>query len=321
MKAIRFHTHGAPTVLTVEALPDPVPGDSEALVRIEAASINPSDVKNVAGAMHQTTLPRTPGRDYAGSVASGPDGWQGAEVWGSGDRGFTEDGTHAQYVVVPVASLQRKPARLSFDEAACVGVNYLAAWRGLTGAARLQAGETLLIIGASGGVGSAAAQIGRQLGARVMGVDRVAPPEGSAILTAAERLIIGATDVQAAVLEATGGRGAQVVFDAVGGVMFRTALACLARQGRLVEISTTGAREVSFDLADFYHNESRLFGVDTLQMDLAAAGRVLEQLRPGFEAGDYRPAPIAQTFALDEAVEAYQAVSKQSGRVVLRPWA
>ncbi len=321
MKAIRFHAPGAPGVLSVEHLPDPIPNDGEALVRIEAASINPSDVKNVAGAMQQTTLPRTPGRDYAGIVASGPDAWRGAEVWGSGNRGFTEDGTHAQYMLVPVASLQRKPARLSFEEAACVGVNYLAAWRGLRDAARLQGSETLLIIGASGGVGSAAAQIGRRLGARVLGVDRVAPPEGSAILTAADRLIIGATDVEAAVLEVTGGERAQVVFDAVGGVMFRTALACLARQGRLVEISATGAREVSFDLAEFYHNESRLFGVDTLKMDLAEAGSVLEQLRPGFEAGCYRPAPIAQVFPLDDAMEAYQAVSKQSGRVVLRPWA
>jgi NADPH2:quinone reductase len=112
------------------------------------------------------------------------------------------------------------------------------------------------------------------------------------------------------------------VFDAVGGVMFRAALACLAVRGRLIEISATGQREVSFDLADFYHNESRLFGVDTFKLDLAGAAEVLELLRPGFEAGDYRAAPISRIFPLQDAVAAYRAVAAgEHGRVVLRPQA
>ncbi|HEY0183721.1 MAG TPA: alcohol dehydrogenase catalytic domain-containing protein, partial [Rhodopila sp.] len=98
MKAVRMSRHGKPDVLTVEALADPVAGEDEALIRIEAASINPSDVKNVAGAMAQTTLPRTPGRDFAGVVEAGPAAWIGAEVWGTGgDTGFTRDGSHAEY--------------------------------------------------------------------------------------------------------------------------------------------------------------------------------------------------------------------------------
>ena len=97
-----------------------------------AASINPSDVKNVAGAMKQTTLPRIPGRDFAGVVSAGPAEWIGAEVWGTGgDVGFTRDGTHAELIAAPTASLRRKPATLSFDEAASVGVNYMAAWFGV----------------------------------------------------------------------------------------------------------------------------------------------------------------------------------------------
>ena len=166
MKAVKLTRFGAPDVLAVAAVADLAPGEDEARVRIEAASINPSDVKNVQGMMAQTSLPRTPGRDYAGVVEAGPEGWIGAAVWGTGgDTGFTRDGTHAQQIVVPVGSLQRKPARLDFDQAASVGVNFIAAWRGLVDGVDLRAGETVAIIGAGGGVGNAAVQIaGRRLG-------------------------------------------------------------------------------------------------------------------------------------------------------------
>ena len=145
----------------------------------------------------------------------------------------------------------------------------MAAWRGIE-AAGLKAGETVLLIGAGGGVGGAAAQIARRLGARVIGADGRAPRPDAPINAIAEKLIIGAEDLPAEVRSATGGTGADVVFDLVGGVMFRSALASRPR-GRLVEIASTGQREVSFDLVDFYHNESRLFGVDTLKRDLSAS--------------------------------------------------
>lgn len=152
MKAVRFAKHGKPSVLTIEDMPDPIPAADEAVVRIVAASINPSDVKNVAGAMEQTTLPRTPGRDFAGVVEAGPPNWIGAEVWGSGgDVGFTRDGTHAERLLVPVAALRRKPGTLDFAQAASVGVNFITAWKGLVQAAGLVGGETVLIIAASGG--------------------------------------------------------------------------------------------------------------------------------------------------------------------------
>jgi NADPH:quinone reductase-like Zn-dependent oxidoreductase len=321
VKATTFSRFGKPDVLAVVDLPDRVPGDADALVRVEAASINPSDVKNVAGAMSQTTLPRIPGRDFAGVVEAGPDGWIGAQVWGSGNAGFTTDGSHAQYIIVPVASLRRKPETLSFDQAASVGVNYLTAHRGLVESGALHSGETLAIIGAGGGVGSAVAQIARRMGARkIIGVDRFAPNPASPIARATDAFIAGESDTEAAVRDALGGRGADVVFDAVGGVMFRTALACLAPRGRLIEISVTGQREVTFDLADFYHNEGRIIGVDTLKLDLIAAGDILETLRPGFEAGDYRPPTIARLLPLAEVATAYQAVADgQPGRVVLQP--
>jgi NADPH:quinone reductase len=320
MRAIRFEAFGDPSVLKLEQVPIPAADESTAVVRVLAASINPSDVKNVAGAMKETSLPRIPGRDFAGVVQAGPAKWIGAEVWGTGgDTGFTRDGTHAELITVPVASLRRKPEALSFDQAASVGVNYMAAWGGIE-AAGLKVGEIVLLIGAGGGVGSAAAQIARRIGARVIGADRHAPHPDAPILAVAEKLIIGAEDLPAEIRAATGGKGADVVFDLVGGVMFRSALDSLALRGRLVEIAATGQREVSFDLVDFYRNESRLFGVNTLERDLTASAEVLDVLTLGFDAGDYHAAPIAQTFALDEAQEAYRKVAAgASGRIVLRP--
>lgn len=98
-------------------------------------------------------------------VEKGPAEWIGAAVWGTGgDMGFIRDDPHAELIAVPVASLRRKPENLSFDEAASVGVNYMAAWLGLK-VAGLEARETVLLVGAGGGVGGAAAQIARRLGA------------------------------------------------------------------------------------------------------------------------------------------------------------
>jgi NADPH:quinone reductase len=320
MRAIQFKAFGDPAVLEVVEVAAPAADERTALVRVMAASINPSDVKNVAGAMMQTTLPRIPGRDFSGVVEAGPFEWMGAEVWGTGgDTGFTRDGTHAELIAVPVASLRRKPDTLNFDQAASVGVNYMAAWCGIE-AASLKAGETMLLIGAGGGVGSAAAQIGRRLGACVIGADRHAPHPNAPIHAIAAKLIIGAEVLPAEVRAATGGKGADVVLDLVGGIMFRSAVNSLALRGRLVEIAATGQREVSFDLPDFYHNESQLFGVDTLKRDLTASAKVLDALTPGFVAGDYRAAPIAETCGLGEAQEAYRKVAAGSaGRIVLRP--
>jgi NADPH2:quinone reductase len=320
MRAIRFEAFGDPSVLKLAEVATPAVDGTMALVRVMAASINPSDVKNVAGAMKQTTLPRIPGRDFAGVVELGPAEWIGAAVWGTGgDIGFTRDGTHGELIAVPVASLRRKPDTLGFDQAASIGVNYMAAWYGLE-AAGLKAGETVLLIGAGGGVGGAAAQIARRRGARVIGADRQAPHPDAPIHGIAEKLILGAKNLPAEVRAATCSKGADVVFDLVGGIMFRNAVNCLALRGRLVEIAATGQREVSFDIADFYHNESRLYGVDTLKHDLTASAKVLEALTPGFVAGDYRAAPISETCGLGEAQEAYRKVMAGSaGRVVLRP--
>jgi NADPH2:quinone reductase len=321
MRALRFDRFGPPSELHLVEWPDPVADADTAVVRVAAASINPSDVKNVAGRMHQTTLPRVPGRDYSGVVVDGPAEWIGRDVWGTGgDVGFTRDGSHAEYLVVPRASLVEKPATLSYEEASAIGVTFLTAWCGLDYAG-LQSGETLVVIGSSGGVGGAAVQIAKRLGARVLGIDRSRPPvEAPAIQLADALLDANDPDLATALRAQTEGRGANVVFNAAGGPMFEIGLGLLAPRGRQIEITSPTARRASFDVVDFYHNESQLFGVDTLKRDLTASAEVLRKLKPDFDEGRYRAPRIAAALPLDSAQEGYERMARgERGRIVLKP--
>ncbi len=223
---------------------------------------------------------------------------------------------------VPVAALMRKPERLSFDEAATVGVNFVVAWYGLVEAAQLIAGETVAIFGVSGGVGGAVAQIARALGATVIGVDRRPPGADTPAEAAIEHFVAfdPAADVGGDIKQLTRGIGAQVVYDAVGGVTTAAALASLAHRGRLVVISAVGPRAVEIDLRDLYHNETRIFGTDSGKLGVVESARRLGQMAPYFESGQFRPLPIRASFSLHEATAAYQAVADHiAGRVVIHP--
>jgi NADPH:quinone reductase len=323
MRALRFGEFGVPGVLRIEDIADPLATTQEAVIRVEAASVNPSDVKNVAGGMEWTVLPRTPGRDFAGVVVSGPPEWEGAAVWGTGgDTGFTRDGSHAELMSVPVDALVRRPERLSSDEASTVGVNFVVAWYGAVETAQLVAGETIAVFGVSGGVGGAVAQIAHALGATVIGVDRRRPgPETAAAAVVDEFVAFDPTaDVGAEIKRLTGGTGVEVVYDAVGGVTTPAALAALAHRGRLVVISAVGTRAVEIDLLDLYHNETRVLGTDSTKLTVVDSARRLEKMAPYFESGEFRPLPITATYSLDDAPAAYQAVADHiAGRVVIRP--
>jgi NADPH:quinone reductase len=323
MRALRFNQFGGPTVLHLTDLPDPVGTAQEAVIRVHAASVNPSDVKNVAGSMEWTKLPRTPGRDFAGVVASGPPEWEGAAVWGTGgDVGFTRDGSHAELMSVPVEALVRKPDRLSFDEASAVGVNFVVGWYGAVEAAQLAAGEIIAIFGVSGGVGGAVAQIARALGATVIGVDRRKPGPETPAAAVIDHFVTfdPAADAGAEIKRLTEGAGADVVYDAVGGVTTPAALASLAHGGRLVVISVVGPRAVEIDLKDLYRNETRILGIDSTKLGVVESARRLEKMGPYFESGEFRPLPIAARYSLDEAQAAYQAVVDHiAGRVVINP--
>jgi NADPH2:quinone reductase len=323
MQALRFNKFGDPTVLHVADLADPHATAQEAVIRVEAASVNPSDVKNVAGQMDWTVLPRTPGRDFAGVVVSGPPEWEGANVWGTGgDVGFTRDGSHAELIKVPVEALARKPQKLSFDEASTVGVNFVVGWHGAVETAQLQAGETIAIFGVSGGVGGAVAQIGHALGATVIGVDRRKPsPETPAANVIDDFVVFDPdTDVGADIKRLTNGKGVEVVYDAVGGVTTKAALGALAHRGRLVVISAIGSAVVSIDLRDLYHNETRILGADSGKLSVVDSAQLLQKMLPYFESGEFRPLPIAARFPLDQSAAAYDAVAGHlAGRVVINP--
>jgi NADPH:quinone reductase len=276
MKALRFEQYGPPSVLTLQELGVPEVRPGEALVELHASAVNPSDVKNVAGAFH-SPLARVPGRDYAGVVAIG-DGWEGKEVWGSGPGlGVTRDGTHAQYVVVDLDSLSEKPARI-------------------------QAGETLLVTGAAGAVGQAAIQIAHWKGARVIGTDILdSSSDADAFVNAKNK------DLTVEARAWTDGKGVDLALDCVGGPMFEPCLKSLRLDGRQVAITSLGDGRVTFNLRDFYHNRLRLIGVDTLGLTGPQIATIMDSLRAGFEDGHLRP-PSVQTWSLEQAVEAYSAV-------------
>ena len=322
MKALRFTHHGGPDVLEYVDVPTPSVDTNSALVRILGASVNPSDVKNVAGHFSQTVLPRIPGRDFSGIVEQGPSEWLGAEVWGTGgDIGFTRDGTHAEYIHLPIAALARKPRSLNHEQASAIGVNFVVAWLGTIDYAQLREGETIAVIGAGGGVGGAVTQIAKSLGCRVIGIDRqpvdTHSPAGKrldAFVHFDEHTVehLRSLDQLA--------EGVDVVYDSVGGLAFETALGLVKRRGRVVEISATGRRRVDFDLIDFYHNETQLLGADSAKLGVVESARVMQALVRGFDDGKFDAPIIAHRYTLAQGREAYEAVAKGTlGRVVILP--
>ncbi len=322
MKALRFHGFGdLAGQLHVEDVPTPVPGSEEVLVKVHAASLNPSDWKNVLGQYKKTVLPRTPGQDFAGIVVAGDKDLIGQEIWATGgDIGFTRDGSHAEYVVIPKGAARLKPKSLSFTEAACVGRTYLTAYVGLMEKAQLQEGETVLVTGASGGVGSSVVKLAKMKSARVIGVDlRALDPDAARRVGIDLALSSQSDDIPARVKQFTNRKGANIAFDCVGGPLFEISLNSLAPGGRQVNIVSVGERRVSFDLVDFFVRRLSLFGLSTLTYDAIASADILEKLRPAFEQGMLTPPDIARTCSIDEAVEAYREVAGGSagGKIVI----
>lgn len=315
MKAWQFSTYGPPSVLSFKTIPAPEPGQGEVLVQIKAAAINPSDVKHVAGNF-KSPLPRVPGRDYAGVVVEG-DAEKGLEVWGSGAGfGVTRDGAHAEYVVVPADAIAQKPPQLSMEQAASVGVPYLTAWSALVVAGHIQSGETMLIVGVSGAVGRAATQIAHWKNARVIGASTHSnnPSQADVIINTTTQ------DMVQEVRGLTAGQGADLVLDTVSGPTFESSLKSLRPGGRHIAISSTKDRRVSFDLVDFYHNLSRLIGVDSMKLTGKEIADLMNQLGAGFQEGHLQTSAIT-TWPFERAIAAYEAVAKggASAKHVLTP--
>lgn len=308
MKRLEFEEYGPPGVLKYREVAEPEPREGEVLIQIAAAAINPSDVKNVAGHFN-APVPRVPGRDFAGLVVAGP-AETGMEVWGSGPGfGVFRDGAHAELITMPVDWVSKKPASLSMEQAAAIGVPYVTAWSALVSTGAVEAGETVLVVGASGAVGRAATQIAHWKGARVIGTCRGAgnPSGADAVIDTT------CTELDQEVRALTEGKGADLVLDTVGAHMFEPSLRSIRPGGRQVAITSSLQRRVSFDLIDFYRNRSRLLGVNTMALSGTETAEILDELRRGFDEGRLSP-PEVSTWPFARAVEAYEAVQRGESR-------
>jgi NADPH2:quinone reductase len=310
MEAVVLKAGGPPDQALVHRYePIPEPGPGEVLVEVHAAAVNPLDVANAAGWLG-TPLPMIPGVDFAGVVVS--DGERGGqEVWGSGPAlGMKRPGTHARFVALPESWLSRKPENLTMAEAAAIGRSSLTAFETVINLMEVKSGETLLIIGGSGMVGQAATAIARWRGAETIIAAR-RRPDG------VEHFIdTGAADfdLPEAVLDITGGRGADLVLDAVGGPLFEPALRSLRFGGRMVGIFSAPEPRITFSPAEIYNRQLHVTGLASVFLDGAYAAGVFDQLRPLFERGMLAP-PAVRTWPLERSAEAYRTVMSGSAGI------
>ncbi|MCS3447870.1 MULTISPECIES: quinone oxidoreductase family protein [Bradyrhizobium] len=297
-------------------------GDNDVLIEVRAAAVNPSDVKAATGLMPYAIFPRTSGRDYAGVVIDGPAEFIGREVFGSsGDLGIRRDGTHATHLAVERDAVVEKPAGISWDEAAGIGVPFVTAMEGLRRAGLPKTGESVLVMGVNGKVGQAAVQIASWHGARVIGVVRKSEPYEGHSNSPVEVIDASTTDVAARVRELTGGKGADIVYNTVGDPYFQAAHKSLALRGRQILIAAVD-RIVQFNILEFYRGQHTYVGIDTLALSSVATGEVLRELAPGFAGGHLKPFPIKPSaiYPLEQAKAAFVAVAGSSrDRVILRP--
>ncbi|RMQ51190.1 putative dehydrogenase [Pseudomonas cichorii] len=319
MKALQFSRTGDLAALAYLELPNPVPAAGEVLIQVKAAGLNPSDVKNVLGRFPYTTLPRIPGRDFAGVVIEGPQELLGQEVWGTGkEPGFFRDGSHAGFLTLPAKGVALKPKALSFAQAASLGVPYTTAWdalqRGLVG------GETrLLVIGANGAVGSAAMALGKILGAQVLGAVR--RPEHLEDLQAAgfDGILLDTPQALACQVDASFKGGADVIFDTTG-FWLPAAVSALAPFGRIAIIAAPVDGHVQLPALALYRKGGSVVGINSLLYDCEACAGMLNQFGKFFDQGLLAlPSGLLES-PLSEGLARYAEVNEGRGeKVILIP--
>jgi len=245
MRAWQVHTLGEPDdVLSLDDVAEPEPGPSELLVRVDAVALNFPDILLCRGKYQERPpLPFTPGLEIAGEVIGVGDGADvavGTRVLGGPPL---PRGGLAERVVLPASAAYPIPDSLSSAKAAALFITYQTGWTGLHRRAALQSAETLLVHAGAGGVGSAAIQLGRAMGARVLAT--AGGPEKVEIcrrLGAEVAIDYLAEDFADAVKAATDGRGADVIYDSVGGDTFDRSRKCIAFEGRIVVVGFAGGR-------------------------------------------------------------------------------
>lgn len=263
MKAILVRAFGGPEVLKLDDVPAPSPGPGDVLVRVKAVGVNPLDTYIRTGTHAiKPALPYTPGRDLAGTIESvGAD----AGSWKSGDRVYSDgigvtSGAYAELAACAGAHIHRLPDRVSFAQGAALGVPYSTAWHGLFGRGRARPGETVLVHGASGGVGTAAVQIARAHGLTVIGT---AGTDDGLELVRAQGAHYAINhrepDHVDAVKQVTGGRGVDLVIEMLANVNLDRDLDLIAHRGRVVVVGSRGRIEI--DPRKTMSKDAAIFGM------------------------------------------------------------
>ena len=341
MKAVRFHGHGGPEVLRYEDAPDPVPNADEALVRVKACALNHLDIWARNGLPNvQIPMPHISGSDIAGVVDQVPAEEKrfakGDEVivnpgigCGRCDRclsgkddqckdytiiGYGVDGGYAELVKVRRDHLVRKPAGMSFEEAASFPLVFETAYHMLATKARAGPGDTVLVLAANSGVGSASVQVAKLLGARVIATAGDQEKMDRARGLGADHVVNHyKDDVLSEVRRITEKRGADVVVEHVGKATWGGSVKALAKGGRLVTCGATTGADVTMDLRYVFNRELTLYG-----SFMAGLGELLEVVRL-FEQGRLKTV-VDSVYPLQNAAEAQERMegSRHFGKIVLK---
>ena len=312
MKAIRVHQFGGPEVLKLEEVPDPQPGPGQVVVRVHAAGVNPVEAYIRTGTYAaKPALPYTPGGDAGGVVvAVGP----GVKRVKTGDRVYTTasiTGTYAELALCDEAKVQRLPEHVSFEQGAAMGVPYGTAYRGLFQRAEAKAAETVLVHGASGGVGTAAVQLARAAGMVVIGT--AGSEDGMKLVKeqgAHHALNHSSEGYLDELMKLTEGRGVDVIVELLANKNLARDLGVLAKKGRVAVIGNRGTIEIN--PRDAMSREADIRGVTLMNTSEAEYKEMHAALVAGLESGALHPV-IGEKIPLAEAARAHTEIMGGSG--------
>jgi len=323
MKAIRCHTYGPPSNLVLESLPDPEPGENEVLVQVKACGINFPDTLIIQGLYQiRPELPFTPGSDVAGVVLAIGDGVQHVSV-GDAVIGFVAHGGLAEQVILPAGACFPKPAPMDFPLAASFMMAYGTAYHALKDRGSLHAGETLLVLGASGGVGLAAVELGKRMGATVIAAASTDEKLELCGEYGADHLLnYSGADLKSTLKELTGRKGVDVVLDPVGGAYAEPAFRAMAWEGRYLIVGFAAGTIPSIPLNLPLLKGASLGGVFWGQFAMTHPKQNMQntrELMTWYTQGKLSP-HIDKIFPLEEAPKAIETLlhRKAKGKVVVQ---